>query len=187
MLLEREGFVSRPSWEELKGGARPLPPSLTASWGMATWLAVPRVFRFRTPLSGDRSGQIVRRRTGLWSHSWPRGQSSERGRLWPISTSASFFFFRLRRISISANFAFGQFQFRPLFGCWIFGLTRKRKKKKKKTKKRKQFGWGKQYSLCLCEFRRRFHRNTAYARISGFNRSSCAGSPAEEGRFRSRV
>ena len=100
MLLEREGFVSRPSWEELKGGAKSLPPP-TASWGMATWLAVPRVFRFRTPLSGDRSGQIVRRRTGsfahLWSHSWPRGQSSERGRLWPISISAT----------ISASFDFG--------------------------------------------------------------------------------
>ena len=32
MLLEREGFVSRPSWEELKTGARP-PPPLNADLG----------------------------------------------------------------------------------------------------------------------------------------------------------
>ena len=34
-------------------------------WGMGTWLAVLRVFRFRTPLSGDRSAcQIMPRRPG---------------------------------------------------------------------------------------------------------------------------
>ena len=75
MLLEREGFVSKPSWEELKARARP-PPPLTP-WGMATWLAVLRVFRFRTPLSGDRSArQIMRRRPGSFAVPFrPRGRS----------------------------------------------------------------------------------------------------------------
>ena len=36
-------------------------------------------------------------------------EPAERGRLRPISTSASFFFFRLRPILTSANFDFGQF------------------------------------------------------------------------------
>ena len=45
---------------------------------MAAWLAVLRVFRFRTPLSGDRTArQIMRRRQGsLAVPLWPRGRSS---------------------------------------------------------------------------------------------------------------
>ena len=50
MLLEREGFVSRLSWEELKAGARP-PPLLNADSGewQHGWQCYAS-FRFRTPL-----------------------------------------------------------------------------------------------------------------------------------------
>ena len=64
-ILDREGFVGRPSWQELRAGARPPPPLHCRPWGMGTWLAVLRVFRFRTPLSGDRSAcQVMPRRPG---------------------------------------------------------------------------------------------------------------------------
>ena len=80
-----------------------------------------------------------------------------------------------RARSTSANFDFGQlfFRVRPI----------RLREGGERGRERKQFGWGNQYSPCLCEGvaaegRRRFHRNTAYARLSGFNRSSCGASPA---------
>ena len=71
-------------------------------------------------------------------------------------------------------FDFGQFPMSAIFWMLDFGIKKEKKKKKKKTKKeRKQFGWGNQHSPCLgegvaAEGRRRFHRNAAYARLSGF-------------------
>ena len=51
--LDREGFVSGPDWRALSGGARPPVVSKRRAWRVATRLAVPGVFLFRTPLSGD--------------------------------------------------------------------------------------------------------------------------------------
>ena len=77
-ILEREGFVGRPSWEELRAGKTSSSSSHHRIWRMATWLAALRVFRFRTTLSGDRrTRQIMRRRPGsLAVLLWPRGWSS---------------------------------------------------------------------------------------------------------------
>ena len=53
--LDRHVFVGRPSWVDLKDGARSptARPSFTGAWGVATWLATSRVFRLRVPLLGD--------------------------------------------------------------------------------------------------------------------------------------
>ena len=67
--------------EEILAQLRGEPEDASVSrrpWGMATWLAVLRVFHFQTPLSGDRSAhQIMRRRPdSLAVPLWPRGRSS---------------------------------------------------------------------------------------------------------------
>ena len=51
--LDHHGFVNKPTWEQLRFGARP--PRVDAERG--EWqhgMAISRVFRFRTPLSGNR-------------------------------------------------------------------------------------------------------------------------------------
>ena len=47
---------------------------------------------------------------------------------------------------------FGQFRLWPILDVEFLDQRKREKKKKKNTKKeRKQFGWGNQYSSCLCE------------------------------------
>ena len=96
--------------------------------------------------------------------------------------------FPVRPISTSANPDFGQFldvEFMGPEGWW--GPKKEReKKKKKKTKIRSENSLGGAISVvrfCVkasqAGGRRRLHRNTAYAHLSGFNRPSCGASQAE--------
>ena len=65
----------------VKGRGKTPSSSHRRPWGMPAWLAVLRVFRFRTPLSGDHTArQIMRRRPGsLAVPLWPKGRSNFHG------------------------------------------------------------------------------------------------------------
>ena len=57
--LDREGFAMRPDWTTLRGRSTTACRDERRTWRMATRLAVPCVFHFRTPLSGDH-GAVIR-------------------------------------------------------------------------------------------------------------------------------
>ena len=111
--------------------------------------------------SGNALSQARRRK----EITFPEGQGRARARQGARSTSAKF---RLRPISTSVNFDFGQF-----LDVGFFRLCRREnRKKKKKTKKMKEHSLGGAINIvrvCVkaapAEGRRRFHRNTAYARL----------------------
>ena len=69
--LDREGFVGGPSWSDFRC---PTPRStICTTWRVATWVAVSRVFFFRTPCPEDRgSCPIISCRPGSLAVAlWP--------------------------------------------------------------------------------------------------------------------
>ena len=91
---------------------------------------------------GPKGGAQTQKKTGPegWGRRGPEGWRRKDGapKGGARSTSASFFFWSSVN-STSANFW--------MFDFWI----KQERKKEDKKKERKQFGWGNQYSPCLCE------------------------------------
>ena len=113
----------------------------------------------------------------------PRGTLPVRFVLPPSTKSA-----RMTSAVDFGQFDFGQFRFQPIstsanFVMLDFWIKKERTKEEKEDKKEKKTVLGGAINIvrvCVAspaEGQRRFHRNTAYCRLSGFNRPSCGAVP----------